>query len=164
LGAGGAARAIAASLAAGGATEIILLNRTLSRATEAATSLSQVNPESRVHGGSLGPEDFSAWAEEADLVVNCLGGGANAAVEALPMETLAPRAIWADINYWMPSPPQLEACRARGIRVSTGLGMLVHQGALSFELFTGHPIDVATLHTIVAAARKGSDPMPPDLG
>ena len=53
---------------------------------------------------------------------------------------LADQASWVDINYWMPSPPARDACKERGVRFHNGLGMLAHQGALAFELFTGHPV------------------------
>ena len=164
LGAGGAARAITASLAAANAKEVVMLNRTLPRAEVAVASLSKFNPNCQLRAGALSPAVFEAFAPNIDLVVNCLGGGAEASVEALSIEAIAPRAIWADINYWMESPPQLENCKSRGLPVSTGLGMLIHQGALSFELFTGHPIDVASLHRIVKAVRKASDPIPQELG
>jgi len=139
LGAGGAGRAVAASLIAGGA-EVHLLNRTLARAEEACERI-------RAHPGHLTPRGFE---QPFDLVVNCLAGGAQVLVEALPIEHLPEHAIWCDINYWMPDPPRLGACRERGLRTSEGLGMLLHQGALSFELFTGHPVTPADLRGVLS--------------
>ena len=140
LGAGGAGRAAASTLAAEGAT-VHLLNRTVARA-EAACERIDATP------GPLTADGFSA---PFDLVVNCLGGGAETLVEALPIEHLPDSAIWCDVNYWMPNPPRIAACRARGLRVSEGLGMLVHQGALSFELFTGHEVDPADLRAAIGS-------------
>lgn len=160
LGAGGAARAIAASLAAAGAAQVVLLNRTLSRAEAAAESLQGVHPACQFKAGPLHPEQFARWAPTAGLVVNALGGGAADAVNALPIAHLGSRAIWADINYWMTKPPQIQNCQARGLSTSTGLGMLVHQGALSFELFTGHPVEVSLLYAILEGAQKPADPKP----
>ena len=140
LGAGGAGRAVAASLAQ--SAEVTLFNRTLARAEAAAADL----------GLTAAPfEDFGD--QPFDLVVNCLGGGAEELVEALPIERLPDSAIWVDANYWNPRPPRLAACQARGLRTSTGLGMLVHQGALSFELFTGHPVEASELRSILQKAR-----------
>jgi shikimate dehydrogenase len=164
LGAGGAARAIAASLAAGGARQIVLLNRTLSRANTAANSLKKGLPNCDFQTGVLSSDDFARWSPDADLIVNALSGSANDTVSALSVATLCSRAIWADINYWMTAPPQIQACKNRGLRVSTGLGMLVHQGALSFELFTGYPVPVALLHEILSSSPLQQDPNPVDLG
>ncbi|HJN73840.1 MAG TPA: shikimate dehydrogenase [Myxococcota bacterium] len=140
LGAGGAGRAVAASLAQ--RAEVHLFNRTLSRAEKAADQL-------RVVASPLTPEAFAGTP--FDLVVNCLGGGAEALVEALPIEQLPETAIWVDANYWNPRPPRLAACGARGLRTSTGLGMLIHQGAMSFELFTGHPVEASELREILTS-------------
>ena len=140
LGAGGAGRAVASSLSAAGA-EVHLLNRTVARA-QAACDVIAAKP------GPLTPEGFR---RPFDLVVNCLGGGAEALVSALPLDHLPQTAIWCDINYWMKDPPQVAEASARGLRTSTGLGMLLHQGALSFELFTGHPVEPSELREVLSS-------------
>lgn len=153
LGAGGAARAIASSLAAGGAATIGLLNRTESRAKSSVAHLQPVHTRCEFFTGPLNAATFRAHAPRTDLVINCLGAGAEAAVASFEVSHLPEQAVWNDINYWMAHPPQLENCRQRGLRVSNGLGMLVHQGALSFELFTGLPVDAARVHAILAQAQ-----------
>lgn len=143
LGAGGAGRAVASGLAAAGAVRVDLHNRTVARAEQSAQHLAGFHPACDFHAAPLtdpGP---------VDLVVNCLGGGAEAAVAALSLDALPPTAIWCDINYWMAEPPQVAAAAARGLRVSTGLGMLIHQGALSFELFTGYPVAPARIRAFL---------------
>ncbi len=142
LGAGGAGRAVAASLAARGASEVRLFNRTLTRAERAVEQIGAP----ALRAGWLTPQAFQ---QPFDLVVNCLGGGAEALVESLPIGALPDSAVWVDINYWMKEPPRLEACRARGLRTSDGLGMLLHQGALSFELFTGYPVEAGELRRVL---------------
>ncbi len=155
LGAGGAGRAIAASMGAARAREVTLLNRTVSRAEEAAARIQRRQLHTAYRGGPLDPDGFDAVVDRADLVVNCLGGGAEATVRAFPFERLKETAIWNDINYWMPNPPGVAECAALGIRVSDGLGMLLHQGALSFELFTGHPVEVSRLRTLFRERNRG---------
>ena len=164
LGAGGASRAIAASLAAAGAHEIVMLNRTLVRAENAIAELRRVNQHTRLSAAPLTTQGFASASQGADLVVNCLGGGAEEQVNQLPIEQLDSRAIWSDINYWMNSPPQINACLEQGYAVSVGLGMLIHQGALSFELFTGHPVLPEELQQIVDAIDSASDPKQKNLG
>ncbi len=148
LGAGGAGRAVAASMGAARAREVVLLNRTLARAETSAAHLQRRQLHTSFRGGPLDPDGFDAVVDRADLVVNCLGGDARAAVNLFPFERLRERAIWCDVNYWMTDPPGLAPCAERGLRVSDGLGMLLHQGAVSFELFTGHPVEVARLRSL----------------
>ncbi len=149
LGAGGAGRAVAASLAVGGAERVCLLNRTVSRAERAVGHLAGFGYPSAFSGRALTAAVMGEEAPSTDLVVNCLGAGAEALVSAFDVAALPDSAIWVDSNYWMEEPPALEACRSRGLRTSNGLGMLIHQGALSFELFTGHPIDAGELRAIL---------------
>ncbi len=155
LGAGGAGRAVAASLAAAGAARVCLLNRTVGRAERAAAPLAGFGHPAELVGRALHPDVVGEEAPTADLVVNCLGAGAEGLVETFDVLSLPDRAVWVDTNYWMRVPPALEACRRRGLRTSTGLGMLIHQGALTFELFTGHPIEARELRTILGDGRLG---------
>jgi shikimate dehydrogenase len=55
-----------------------------------------------------------------------------------------------DLVYAPPETPFLRAARARGMRCTNGLGMLVRQGALAFELWLGQP---APLGPMLAALR-----------
>ncbi len=152
LGAGGAGRAVAASLGAADASEVLLLNRTFSRAREACEHLARSMPHIDFRPARLDAAAFAAMAPRLDLVVNCLGPGAEPLVRAFRVEPLPARAIWCDINYWMSEPPRVAACEARGLRTLDGLGMLLHQAALSFELFTGHPVPVADLERLIEPA------------
>lgn len=153
LGAGGAARAVAAALAVQGAERVTLVNRSPERASLAAEQLRERTGREVFFAERLEPEAFARVSRDAALVANCLGGGSEAAVEALPIDQLPDETLWFDTNYWMTTPPKLAACAARGLRTSTGLGMLLHQGALSFELFTGHPIEAEELREILQEAR-----------
>lgn len=128
LGAGGAARAVAAGLAAHGAAEVWFLNRSEDRAEDAARRLASHCPATAFRAGPLAVPDV-------DLVVNATSGGARAAVEALPLPDSD--LLWVDLNYWMTDPPHLAALAARGNRVLDGHPMLWHQAALAFERFTG---------------------------
>ena len=149
LGAGGAGRAVASSLAAAGAARVVLLNRSEERVQRAVSQLGEHQPDAHFEAGALEPASMERWGPEAGLVVNCLGSGAEGLVESLPIEVLGPEAIWVDINYWMDEPPRVAACAERGLATSTGIGMLVHQAALSFELFTGHPVDPEELRSVL---------------
>ncbi len=143
LGAGGAARAVAAGLADRGATSVTFLNRSLEAAQSSAAHLSGTFPSTRFDAGPLTPIAFAERCDEVGLVVNAAAGAAAGAVASLSVDMLPPSAIWCDINYWMDAPPNVAAARRAGLRVQTGLAMLAHQGALSFELFTGMPVEAS---------------------
>ena len=144
LGAGGAARAIAASAVERGARSVRFLNRTVARAEESAAHLERFFG-SRFEAAPLTSEAFRAVAGDTQLVVNCTSAGAEKTIGTFDVDRLPPEAVWSDINYWMEQPPGISACRHRGLVTHDGLGMLVHQGALSFELFTGVEVDATAL-------------------
>ena len=108
LGAGGASRAVVASLAAQGATEIRLANRTLDKAREIADA---VGPVVKV----------VPWDERADaldgvaLLANAtsLGSAGKPALE-MPLDRLPKSALVGDLIYIPPETPLLAAARMRG--------------------------------------------------
>lgn len=147
LGAGGTGRAVAAALAGAGVQRVVFYNRTLDRAERAVEALAPRFPRTRFMAAVLGPDAFDGQAHS--LVVNCVSGGGVDVVAALDPSGLAPGTAWTDANYWMADPPQLAACAALGFRIQRGIGMLMHQGALSFELFTGVSVDCDTIRGVL---------------
>jgi len=145
LGAGGAARAIAGALLDRGVTEMHFLNRTAQRAEGAVAALQPHFPDRTLKAGPLDPDSFARVGARAALAVNCTGGGAQDTIASLDPRVLASGASWVDINYWMSDPPLQSICRDSDIQFHNGLGMLAHQGALAFELFTGYPVTGAEI-------------------
>ncbi len=147
LGAGGTGRAVAAALAGAGVGRVCFFNRSADRAEAAVAALAPRFPGVHFESAPLDPAAFRArpWG----LVVNCLSGGGMDALKALDVSHLPRGAAWTDANYWMADPPQLVACAGRGVRIQRGIGMLMHQGALSFELFTGVPVDTDTIRGVL---------------
>ena len=153
LGAGGAARAVASGLLDRGAESIVFLNRTEQRASAAADTLSAAYPHATIEIDNLIPDAFQKWARDASLVVNCTSGPAANTVQQMDPTVLDASASWVDINYWMPDPPCEKAVHESGRRFHNGLGMLAHQGALAFELFTGYPATGAELRSFLMESR-----------
>ena len=147
LGAGGSGRAVAAAIAAAGGRSVTLLNRTPLRAERAADGLAARYPACHLAAGPL--DAFPRFAEGADLVVNCTSGEGAPAIAALEVSRLRPGTIWTDANYWMSDPPQFATLAARGVRIQRGIGMLIHQGALSFKLFSGVTVDSDTIRGVL---------------
>jgi shikimate dehydrogenase len=145
VGAGGAARAVVYALAQAGAAEVAVVNRSQDRAESAAAL-----------AASAGRVGAPADAAAADLVVNATPLGlAGSDPRTLPPGSahLGPGQLVVDL---VPNPaetPFLVAARDRGARVAGGLGMLVHQGALAFELWTGRAAPVAVMRAAAVQAR-----------
>jgi shikimate dehydrogenase len=136
IGAGGAARAVVRALSEAGAVEVVVVNRTAANA-EAAAALA----------GPVGRVGVAADAREADLVVSAVPlGMAGADEHTLPLDPadLGPGQLVVDLVSNPAVTPLVVAARARGARSVNGLGMLVHQAALQFRLWTGEdaPVDV----------------------
>ena len=126
LGAGGAARALVWALVEAGAAEVSIWNRTPERAEELAAA-------------------FGARAvarpEPAEIAVNATSVGLHEGV--LPLEDLEPPAVAVELVYGFETPFAIWA-RDGGARVVDGLEVLVRQGGLSFQRWTGiePPLDV----------------------
>jgi shikimate dehydrogenase len=130
-GAGGAGVAAVAGLVDAGADRVHLLNRSPSRARDAAQRLGP-----RVLPGALDATALRAACEGADLVVVATRGRPDA-LETPPVEALASRAVWCDLNYWMADPPGMAAAREVGLRTDDGRGMLAWQALLAAEHLYG---------------------------
>ena len=136
LGAGGAGRAVAVGLGQAGAARVVILNRTVPRAEAVVRSLAD---PSVYLAGSL--EQFADWAPQASLFAVAVSGPGQAAIASLDPARVPRDALWVDLNYWSTEPPLWADLEARGIPLQDGLPMLIHQGALAFEAFTGRPAD-----------------------
>lgn len=152
IGAGGAARAVAVALDREGASEIVVLNRGLERARRLASEIGPLLRASLRAGPLDG--DAARLISACGLIVNCtsvgLAGSADEGSSPLPAAALPPGAAVVDIVANPLVTPLLEAAARGGRPVLGGLAMLVHQGALSFELWTGLP---APLNVMLPAAR-----------
>jgi shikimate dehydrogenase len=144
LGAGGAARAVAAALQDAGAV-VSLANRTHDR----ATALAQVLPGLRV----VPWQQREAALGDFAMLVNATAAGMSGH-EALPLDLAraAPAMTVADIVYVPIETPLLVAAAACGLRTVGGLGMLLHQAGLGFEAWFGARPEVDdALEAFVAA-------------
>ena len=142
LGAGGAARAIAAALLDAGAPRVTLVNRTAAKAEALARDL----------GGPIHVADRPPL-EDAALLVNTtsLGMQGQPGLE-VDLAPLPASAVVADIVYVPLETRLLAAARARGLIAVDGLGMLLHQARPGFEVWFGVAPQVdQALRDVVAA-------------
>jgi len=145
LGAGGTARAIAATFAKAGAAEISLFNRTLERAEQIVEACHGWFPGTRFWVQPWTGAAFAAGGPGYDLVVNAASSAAGPFLETLPIESLKASCVVSDVNYYAEGAPLLSRAAARGLRIHGGLGMLLHQGALSLKMLLGAEIKAAQL-------------------
>ena len=141
LGAGGAARAVVWALAQAGATDVVVVNRT-AVAAHAAAALA----------GPIGRVGDVAAVRDVDLVVNVTSVGMGATGD-LPLDPdlLAAHHVVADLVYLPVDTGLLRAAREVGATFVDGVGMLVHQAARAFTLWTGQP---APIEVMITAARQ----------
>ncbi len=133
IGGGGAARAVAHAVRSRGG-RLLVSNR---------------SPEKAADLGWVVPFDtaaLNAAASEATLVVNAtsLGMGSDDCPPELPLAGIGPSQVVNDLVYRPGGTAWSAAAAARGARTVDGLGMLLHQGAVAFERWTGRtaPVDV----------------------
>jgi shikimate dehydrogenase len=153
LGAGGAARAIAVELLLAGAASLTIVNRSAERGRELGALLDGVGSPTEVSVEALGG-GFQVPAE-ADLVVNATSIGLYPDVDAvvpLGLEDVAGRALIADV---IPNPPETRFLRTAAeheCETLDGLEMLVEQGRIGFELWTGVEPDVGAMRDALRQA------------
>jgi shikimate dehydrogenase len=147
LGAGGAARAVVVALLDAGIRAITIANRSLPRAEALAAELS----DPRIATCRL--TEALEHAVGARLAVNAtaLGWHDEALVGPELFEQFAPDALAYDLTYRQT--PFLSAAEAAGLATLDGLPMLVHQGARSFELWTGEQAPFDLMMAAAEAAR-----------
>lgn len=148
FGSGGAARACALALARGGASSIAVAARHPERVEGVARAVHGLGVEVRAVGLA------DAAGIEADIVVNATPLGANG--EELPPPRLGAGALVVDLLYHPAVTPLQTAARAAGATAFGGLGLLLHQAALSFELWTGRqpPLEVMSAASLAALAER----------
>jgi len=146
LGAGGAARAVIDALARDGACDIAVVNRSADRAAAAAAL-----------GGDAGRVGSVDDVLAATLLVNATSVGMG--TDELPLDAalLHDRLVVADLVYHPLETALLRAARTRGATAVDGLGMLVHQAARSFRLWTGvdPPTDVMRAAAMAELSTRG---------
>ena len=146
IGAGGASRAVVYALVDAGCHLIDIANRTRDRAEALRTQFGDT-----IHARPL--HDIADLAAEADLIVNTTSLGMAGQPDLdLDFDDVADGTIAADSVYAPLLTPFVQAARARGLLVSDGLGMLLHQAVPGFERWFGvRPRVTAQLRALIVA-------------
>lgn len=146
LGGGGAARAALAALVADDVGEVVIFNRTKDRARAIARRMG--GERVRVSDGlaQLEGDDF-------DLVVNATSLGRQPGdPDPIPLAALGRVKAVYDMNYRSAGTGLQATCQRLGLECRDGRGMLVHQGAVAFERWTGLAAPLKVMRRALDAA------------
>ena len=159
IGAGGAARAVALAIAQQTPAELVIANRTAQRAAELAELIRQAAQFEAVEALALNSPEVAAAVSSAHIVIDSTPVGMHPHVDVEPVicpDWLRPDQLVCDLTYNPRQTVLLRAAHAVGARTLDGTGMLVHQGAIAFERWTGQeaPVEVMRL-----ALLKSLDPV-----
>jgi shikimate dehydrogenase len=143
LGAGGAARAIALQCAKENSERLVIANRSFEKAQKLADELRDLfagpkvlGPVARLQAIPLEEAAIRFQIGNVDLVVNATPVGLNRGdASPIPARLLAPHLMVYDTIYSAERTPFVSAAIEAGARAANGLSMLLHQGALAFEIW-----------------------------
>jgi shikimate dehydrogenase len=157
LGAGGAARAVVHALAQAGSPEIAMFSRRRQQAEHLCSDLSRFHPRVRFSAYNL--TDVDQIDERFDLLVNATPVGMWPDIETSPWPRHLPvpaHLMVYDLIYNPAESLLLTQAKASGAEITNGLGMLVSQGALAFEVWTGvrPPIETMKAACLQAMGRS----------
>jgi shikimate dehydrogenase len=159
LGAGGAAKAIAFSLAQE-AESLCILNRMPEKAAILADALNRMFNK-KIEGGALSPSAIQKNMEDSDILVNAtsIGMHPNVNQSIVAPQWLKPNLAVMDIVYNPAETKLAKAAKAAGAKVISGLEMLIYQGAASFKIWTGKsaPIEVMRKEALKKLSSAGDD-------
>jgi len=146
LGAGGAARSASYALSEV-AGELVILNRTIERARNLASKVRRlIGSHVNVKWDGLTEESLRREIREADILINATPVGMSPYVNGTLVEKrlLHPDMVVFDMIYHPLKTRLLREAEEVGAKTINGLSMLIHQGAASFEIWTGMeaPIDI----------------------
>jgi shikimate dehydrogenase len=144
IGAGGAARAIAVELGMAGAAEITVVNRTES---QGALLVDLLRDKVHVPVRLERLQDDYAVPPAAEILINATSVGLGNAEARLPIAfgTLRPDLVVADVVFNPPETRLLRDAKARGCTTLDGLGMLVNQAVIGFQIWTHTSADAGVM-------------------
>jgi shikimate dehydrogenase len=150
---GGTGRAIAWQCALENCERLVLVNRTLAKASELADKLAPfftgarvLGPTARLEAIALDETALRAQLAEIDLIVNATPLGMNPSDPTpIPARLIAPHHMVFDCVYGSSKTALLRAAEAAGARGANGLSMLLYQGALSFSIWFNRDAPIETM-------------------
>ena len=148
LGAGGAGRALAITCAMAGAKEIIITDLDADRPMKVIEEVQNLSPTTHMRSVPPSRDSWNMVCSEADLVLQCTPVGMKPDDEPLlQASAFRPGQEVFDLVYMYPETGIMKVARECGASVTNGLGMLLHQGAKAFRIWTGQEPDVQAMRS-----------------
>ena len=151
LGAGGAARAIAFTLAQkGGIGKLVLLDINEEFLSQLTGDL-QSGTDAVIVPGALNPAAVEEHMAAADLIINCtpVGMHPNEDATLVPDHLFRPGQVVFDVVYNPLTTKLLRQAKAKGLKVIPGVEMFINQAILQFERFTGADAPEELMRSVV---------------
>jgi shikimate dehydrogenase len=156
LGCGGAGRAVAVTCAVQGAARVALADADAPRVEKLAAAIAAVAPRTPLEIAGAGPATWIQAARAADVIVQATPVGMRADDRSpLPPDGFRGGHLAFDLVYNVPETDFMRCARSAGARAANGLGMLLHQGAASFTIWTGRPAPVDVMRRTLESALYG---------
>lgn len=156
LGSGGAARGVAVALLDSHVGELVILGRTATHLEMLLLHLCQHTDASNLHGALLHTAEAQRYLGQADVLINTTSVGLKEGDETqiIDAQRIAPTTLVMDMVYNRLQTPLLRAAQTRGCPTLNGLTMLLYQGTLAFELWTGRDAPVEVMRTALIAGSR----------
>jgi len=149
LGAGGAARGVAVSLLNAHISELCIVARSAERRSILYNDLCSLFPNNEISAYSLDKDDFG---DEPTLLINTTPLGMNVGDPLpYPRGRIYPDWVVSDLVYNPVKTRFLRAAEKAGAKIVPGIGMLLHQATLSFEIFTQQKAPIEAMRMAILA-------------
>ena len=163
IGAGGSGRAVALAAAQEQPEELVIVDQTPQRAVELAKLVRAAGGLEAVRAIAPDSPEVARVVSSADVIIDATPVGMYPHTDVAPVispEWLRPCQLVCDLTYNPRDTVLLQAAREAGARILDGTGMLVHQGAIAFEQWTGEeaPVEVMRLALLESLERTAHLP------
>ena len=153
--AGGAGRAVAMQCAAAGVPQLTLINRNVDKLRSLREAVTGFYPGLRLAASPWEDASLAAALDESDLLVNCSALGMKPGDPSpVRSDLLASRHLVYDTIYTAARTPLMLAADSAGARSANGFSMLLHQGALAFEIWFQREAPVEVMRAALAGIAK----------
>ena len=156
LGCGGAGRAVALTAALNGAKSLTLADVDAARVAALAIEIHKRTPAVTINQ-VLDKKEQIAAAKKSGLIIHASPVGMKKEdTSLLPPEAFHSGQRVFDLIYMYPETAILSVAKTAGAKIANGLGMLLHQGAQSFRIWTGIEPDINAMRRALEKAVYGN--------